>query len=161
MGDTPIRAENYLAKRVNEQLEWYGKKSRQNKARYQLLRLLQISLGIVVGAGGVYAESIPHGTVLLSICGALISLSAAWETVFDYQNNWVRYRRVKEELKREKLLYENSSGPYRNPSADNDPAEATFTLFVERVERLLGDEVEGWTNEASKPSTDPPKSAST
>lgn len=157
MGETPMASETYLKERVEQQLRWYSKKSQGNKSRYQWSRLLQISLGIVVGTGGVYAESIPYGTQLLSLCGALISLSAAWETVFDHQNNWIRYRRVKEELNREKLLYETSSGPYRKPEADNNPTEAAFTLFVERVERLLSDEVEAWSQDAGKPGAEPPK----
>ena len=142
MSTTPMGPQEYLQDRVEQQLPWYGKKSAGNKSRYQLLRLLQISLGILVSAGGVYAEGIPHGAWLLSGFGVLISLSAAWETVFDHQNNWVRYRRIKEELKREKILYASASGPYRRQAAQTDAAEAALTLFVERVEGLLGEEVD-------------------
>ncbi|MFM7753931.1 MAG: DUF4231 domain-containing protein [Cyanobium sp.] len=151
MSTTPMGPQEYLQERVEQQLAWYGKKSAGNKSRYQLLRLLQISLGILVSAGGVYAEAIPHGAWLISGFGVLISLSAAWETVFDHQNNWIRYRRIKEELKREKILYATASGPYRRQAAQTDADEAAFKLFVERVEGLLGEEVEQWSSSASKP----------
>ncbi len=147
---SPMGPQEYLQERVEQQLAWYGKKSAGNKSRYQILRLMQISLGILVSAGGVYAEGIPHGAWLLSGFGVLISLSAAWETVFDHQNNWIRYRRIKEELKREKILYVTASGPYRREAAQIDGAEASFTLFVERVEGLLSEEVEQWSTNASQ-----------
>ena len=150
MSITPMGPQEYLQERVEQQLAWYGKKSAGNKSRYQILRLLQISLGILVSAGGVYADAIPHGAWLLSGFGVLISLSAAWETVFDHQNNWVRYRRIKEELKREKILYATASGPYRREAAQIDGAEASFTLFVERVEGLLSEEVEQWSSSAGQ-----------
>jgi hypothetical protein len=146
----PMGPQEYLQERVDQQLAWYGTKSAGNKSRYQILRLMQISLGILVSAGGVYAEAIPHGAWLLSGFGVLISLSAAWETVFDHQNNWIRYRRIKEELKREKILYVTASGPYRKEATQIDAAEAAFTLFVARVEGLLGEEVEQWSSTASQ-----------
>lgn len=145
--------QEYLQERVEQQLSWYGKKSAGNKSRYQILRLMQISLGIFVSAGGLYADAIPHGTWLLSAFGVLISLSAAWETVFDHQNNWIRYRRIKEELKREKILYATASGPYRKEVAQVDAAEASFTLFVARVEGLLSQEVDQWSTSAAQSMT--------
>jgi Protein of unknown function (DUF4231) len=148
---TSTTPEAYLKERVTKQLDWYGKNARGNKTRYQVLRLLQISLGILVSAGGVYADTIPHGAFWLSGFGVVISLSAAWETVFDHQNNWIRYRRIKEDLNREKILYETCSGPYRKASADNNEDEASFTLFVSRVEGLLSEEVERWGNDAARP----------
>lgn len=151
MSIIPMNPQDYLQERVLHQLDWYGKKSAASKARYQFLRLMQISLGILVSAVGVYAESIPHGTWLLSGFGVLISLSAAWETVFDYQNNWIRYRRIQEDLKREKILYATASGPYRRESTEIDPAEASFILFVSRVEGLLSQEIDQWSGSAAMP----------
>ncbi|MCX5931721.1 MAG: DUF4231 domain-containing protein, partial [Cyanobacteria bacterium] len=103
--------EEYLNERVDEQIEWMSQKAKGNKGSYRTLRLLQISLGILVSAGGSYATSLDFGPQILSCLGALISLTAAWETVNDYQNNWIRYRRTKEDLERERLLYRTASGP--------------------------------------------------
>jgi hypothetical protein len=153
MSITPTTPEAYLQDRVKNQLDWYSAKSKGNKTRYQVLRLLQISLGILVSAGGVYADSVPHGALWLSAFGVAISLSAAWETVFDHQNNWIRYRRIKEDLNREKILYETCSGPYRRASADKDENEASFTLFVSRVEGLLSEEVGQWSDNAARAAT--------
>ena len=58
MSTTPMGPQEYLQERVEQQLAWYGKKSAGNKSRYQLLRLLQISLGIRV----VRVGSMPRGS---------------------------------------------------------------------------------------------------
>lgn len=134
----------YLSERVDGQIEWMSKRANGNKGSYKALRLLQISLGILVSAGGSSLASWDYGPQLLAGVGGLISLAAAWETVNDYQNNWIRYRRTKEDLERERLLYRTASGPYRRGSADCDEEEASFTLFVSRVEALLSQEVDQW-----------------
>jgi hypothetical protein len=144
-----LSPEEYLKERVDAQMDWMAQRARGYKSSYMRLRLLQISLGIIVSALGGYASGFEYGPQLLSGLGALISLAAAWETVNDYQNNWVRYRRIKEDLKREKLLYQTDSGPYRRTSAANDEAEASFTLFVSRVEGVLGEEVQQWSQAAA------------
>jgi hypothetical protein len=147
---TRLGPEEYLNERVDEQIEWMSKKAKGNKGSYRVLRLLQISLGIMVSAGGYYATSLDFGPQILTGLGALISLAAAWETVNDYQNNWIRYRRTKENLERERLLYRTASGPYRLSSAGGDEVEASFTLFVSRVEALLSQELDQWGTAAAQ-----------
>jgi hypothetical protein len=150
MAISRLGPEEYLNERVDEQIEWMSHKANNNKGSYRILRLLQISLGIVVSAVGSYATTWDYGPQLLTCIGALISLASAWETVNDYQNNWIRYRRTKEDLERERLLYRTASGPYRSSSSDGDEAEASFTLFVSRVEALLGQEVDQWNRSAAR-----------
>ncbi len=146
-----LSPEEYLKTRVQDQIEWLSGRARDNKSSYLRLRLLQISLGILVSAAGAYAGNLEYGPQGLTILGALISLAAAWETVNDYQHNWVRYRRIKEDLMRETMMFQTDSGPYRRSEA-SDEDEASFTLFVSRVEGLLGDEVKEWSQAAgSKP----------
>lgn len=153
MGISLLGPEEYLDERVDEQIKWMSQKAKSNKGSYQILRLLQISLGILVSAAGAYATSWDIGPPLLTCVGALISLASAWETVNDYQNNWIRYRHTKEDLERERLLYRTASGPYRRSTAEGDEEEASFTLFVSRVEALLGQEVDQWSTSAGRNTT--------
>lgn len=62
---------------------------------------------------------------------------------------------MKEALNREKLHYENHSGPYRRAASNASEGDKMFTLFVERVEGLLSDEVDEWSSDAGKDGTDP------
>jgi hypothetical protein len=151
MTTSRLSPEDYLNERVQTQLDWMANQARRNKRNYKAQRLLQITLGILVSAGGTYASSWQWMPLALTITGAFISLTTAWETVNDYQNNWVRYRRTKEELERERLLYRTASGPYLSSSAPTDEGDAAFTLFVSRVEALLSEEVDQWSTVSAKP----------
>lgn len=156
MAITRLDPEKYLNERVDDQIEWMAKKARGNKSNYRTLRLLQMSLGILVSAGGSYATSMEFGPQILTFVGALISLAGAWETVNDYQNNWIRYRRTKEELERERMLFTTLSGPYQSSSTETSEAAASFSLFVSRVEAILGQEVDQWSTSISRtPANDP------
>jgi hypothetical protein len=145
-----LEPEDYLRERVDEQIQWMADKAQYNKSNHRVLRLVQISLGVLVTATGPYTTVLHYGPQITTVLGAIISLSAAWEAVNDYQNNWIRYRRTLEDLERERLLYQTSSGPYRQAMAASSEEEAAFTLFVTRVESLLGQELDSWSTSAAK-----------
>lgn len=145
-----IEPEDYLRERVDEQIQWMADKSRYNKSSHRFLRLIQISLGVLVTAVGPYTTVFRYGSQVTTALGAIISLAAAWEAVNDYQNNWIRYRRTLEDLERERLYYQTSSGPYRHGMEASSEEEAAFALFVTRVEALLGQELDSWSTSAAK-----------
>lgn len=158
MSISPLDPEAYLKERVDDQIKWMSQKAKDNKSSYRTSRLLQMSLGILVSAGGSFATSVDFGPLILTLVGASISLAGAWETVNDYQNNWIRYRRTKEELERERMLYRTSSGPYQSSSAESEDAAASFQLFVSRVEAILSQEVDQWSTSVSRTTANAPNS---
>lgn len=147
-----LEPEDYLRERVDEQIQWMESKARQSKSSHRLLRLVQITLGILVTAAGPYTTVLDYGPQITTALGAIISLAAAWEAVNDYQNNWIRYRRTLEDLERERLLFQTASGPYRQNTAVSSEDEVAFSLFVTRVEALLGQELDSWSTSAVKSS---------
>ncbi len=150
MAVTRLEPEDYLRQRVDEQIQWMSDKARQSKSGHRVLRLIQITLGILVTAVGPYTNVLDYGPQITTALGAIIGLAAAWEAVNDYQNNWIRYRRTLEDLERERLLYQTASGPYRQSAVASSEAEASFALFVTRVEALLGQELDSWSTSVAK-----------
>lgn len=155
-----LAPEDYLNERVDDQIRWLSEKASSSKANYRAIRFLQTALGILITAGGAYANRIDLGPQIITTLGVVVSLAAAWESVNDYQNNWIRYRRALEELKREKLLYQTTSGPYRRDGSEMDVQEASFTLFVSRVEALLAQEEDAWVSNATRTTTSDVKGSS-
>ncbi|MEB3335089.1 MAG: DUF4231 domain-containing protein [Cyanobacteriota bacterium] len=152
--------EDYLNERVDDQIRWLSEKASSSKANYRATRFLQTALGIFITAGGAYANRMDLGPQIITTLGVLVSLAAAWESVNDYQNNWIRYRRALEDLKREKLLYQTTSGPYRLDGSEMNVQEKSFTLFVSRVEALLAQEEDAWSVAATRAATANSKGAS-
>ncbi|MEB3361794.1 MAG: DUF4231 domain-containing protein [Synechococcaceae cyanobacterium] len=147
-------AETYLSQRLEPQLAWLGKASRTNKAAYLRYRLFGIGLGAVITILSPYANKsyswngIPVVPLLLQICGAGVALSGAMLALNQHQENWLRYRNLKEALEREKWLY--STGSSEAYSGSNG-----FQQFVCTAEQMMGDERSLWLRQTSGPGNSP------
>jgi len=68
--------------------------------------------------------------------GVVVALTEDWRQIARYDETWAGYRQASERMKRERRLYVNGAGEYRDIA---DEAEA-FLRFVEVVETILADE---------------------
>jgi hypothetical protein len=127
------RASDYIAARLDDQIGWYGSRSRLNRWWYHSLKVISIvaagSIPILAVAGVQPIVSAVLGAGLLAIEGA--------QQLFQYQQNWVSFRATAEDLKREKALFLAKAGPYRS---SKDPV----ALLAERAESLISAETTGW-----------------
>lgn len=139
-------AESYLTERLNPQLEWLGRSSRSNKAAYRRYRLLGIALGSLItilspyaGKEGPLRDWLPP---LLQIAGAGVALAGSLLALDRHQENWLRYRLLKESLEREKWLYlTGSTDAYSGPEA--------FHQFVRVTEAIMAEERASWSRQVS------------
>ena len=126
--------EEYLKERYQDQIEWYSKKSSQNKQYYQWFQWAVI---IISASVPVLVASMPTWkwiTVALSI---ILAIATAALKTFKFQENWVNYRTIAETLKKEKHYYDAEAGEYAT-------VEDKRQLFVEIVEALLSRENTLW-----------------
>lgn len=69
--------------------------------------------------------------------GSLIAVIEGAQQLFKFQENWINYRSVCENLRREQYLYLARAGHYADaPDVD--------ILLAESVERILGQESTHW-----------------
>ena len=140
-----MESEEYLTKRVEDQINWYGKESTTNKRCHLWAR------GLVI----VFAALIPFIVSLCSLNGGLLNILVSLlgffvvvitgiSALLKFQENWTEYRTTSETLKHEKFLFQTKSSPY-----DNDTREA-FNLFVKRIEKLISKENSTWIQYISK-----------
>lgn len=147
-------ADTYFSQRLEPQLAWLGQSSRANKAAYLRYRLLGISLGALITILSPYAarnlswNGIAVVPLLLQICGAGVALSGALLALNQHQENWLRYRNLKEALEREKWLYNTGSiEAYDGPDG--------FHRFVCTAEALMGQERATWLRQSSGTQANP------
>ena len=131
--------EEYIRDRLDNQIDWYEKKSKSNQKWFRLFRVLEI----------LFAMSIPFlvseitddthflkGIVgFLAVCVAVI---AGVVTLYKFQENWIEYRTVAETLKHDKYLFMTKTPPYDKEDA--------FHKLVERVESEISKENSTWAN---------------
>jgi hypothetical protein len=122
--------------RIEEQIEWYDRKSAHAQRWFKGLKIAQIvtAAAIPVMAG----NSAPAW--LVGGAGALIVVLEGLQQLQQYQQNWASYRATCERLKHERFLFMAQAGPYgTNPNPE--------AMLAERVEGLVSQEHAAWVSQ--------------
>lgn len=150
--------ESYLSQRVDDQLGWLSQKSRGSKRLFMRLSIFEILLGTAITVFSPYSQKIPWGSFAIAVAGGGIAVSSSLLALTRSQENWVRYRSLAEQLKREKFLFATGTRPY------DAKGEDAFHEFVDRVESLMLEERGSWARtfrgEPSAPGDNPSAVAS-
>jgi hypothetical protein len=133
-----MNAEEYVNQRLDPQIKWYDKKSKQNKISYYVLRIVEIVCAISIPLiMGYVSDSTPSLKTVAALLGAIVGMISGFLGLFQAQENWISYRTTCETLRHEKYLYLTKSKPYDN--------KEHFALLVERVELIVSKENTGWS----------------
>lgn len=136
---SPLSAEEYLAQRVEGQLQWYENKSRRNKRAYQWLRVYEIlAAAMIPFLTGYLNDQASYVKFTVGTLGVSIAVISGILALYRLQENWLQYRTTCEALTREKYYFLTQAAPY-------DTADR-FPLFVQRVEAILSEENSKWAH---------------
>lgn len=141
--------EEYMADRVEDQIEWYDKKSQGAQRWFKGLRIIEIFAAAAIPIFAGFGGGAPASIWIIGILGALITILTSAMSLYQFQEKWIEYRTTCESLKHEKFIYLARAEPYN----EGDP----FELFVQRVESLISKENSSWSQytkscaDASKP----------
>ena len=129
--------------RLNDQLDWYDKKSGDNQRRYKQIKVAQL---VLAGSIPVFAlVDATWGRWITAILGASVVILEGFQQLGQYNNLWVSYRATAEQLKHEKYLFLARSGPYHGLEGQD-----AVRLLAERVEERVSTEHAKWVSERSK-----------
>lgn len=133
----------YIENRLDDQINWYDKKSAINKMWYQRIQIMLLIMAGLVTISGVF-DPTKYSWVhyVVPLIGALIVMLTGILGLKRYQENWTAYRTTSETLKHEKFLYLTKCEPYDSSNA--------FNLLVNRAEALMSKEHSNWTQIAKK-----------
>jgi hypothetical protein len=132
-----LSASDPIYARLDEQIQWYGSKSRLARRMFKRIKLVEIvSAAIIPFLAGV---SIPNGKLVIAGLGVLITILEGILHLNQYQELWGNYRSTCEALKHEKFVYLAKAGPY---AAASDP----YALLADRMESLISQEHAQWNS---------------
>src|SRR6266487_5058205 len=135
--------EEYIEQRLNDQIDWYDRKSGTNQRWFKRLRFAEIvAAAIIPFLSGFAGGSLPI-KVAIGALGVVVAVIASLLGLLQLQEHWIEYRATAESLRREKFLFLTQTEPY-----DKDNA---FHLLVQRVEALLSQENIDWAQSMMKP----------
>src|SRR6266700_2233539 len=135
--------EEYIKQRLNDQIDWYDRKSSTNQRWFKRLRFAEIVAAATIPfLSGFAGNSFPI-KIAIGALGVLVAVVASLLGLLQLQEHWIEYRATAESLRKEKFLFLTQTEPY-----DKDDA---FHLLVQRVEALLSKENTEWVQSMTKP----------
>ncbi len=137
-----MNEEEYLNDRLNDQIDWYDKKSQTSQKWFKKLRLLEIAAATIIPFLAGIGPNIPYYSIIIGGLGVIIAVSAGVSALYKYHENWIEYRTTSETLKHEKYLFQAKCSPYNNDDA--------FCKLVQRVEGLISKENTQWSRYVEK-----------
>ena len=123
--------------RLDNQIDWYDRKSQSAQKRYKLLKLVQVVAAALLPLLPVFG--IPHPEKVSAVLGLVILIIETVQQLNQDQQNWIAYRSTCETLKHEKYLFLSNAGPYMD-------AEKPLVLLADRIEGLISQEHAKWVS---------------
>jgi len=123
--------------RLEDQIDWYDRKSRSNQRYFKRIKVVEILSAAMIPF--ISALSLPRMMWVTGGLGVLITVLEGMLQLNQYQQNWISYRSTCESLKHEKYVYLGKASPY---AGSPDP----HALLAERVESLVSQEHAKWAS---------------
>jgi hypothetical protein len=121
--------------RLEDQIQWYDRKSRQAQRHFKLFKLIQL---LAAASIPVVATIGVNAAIPAALGGAIVVLEGFLQ-LNQYQQNWAAYRSTCEALKHEKFLFLGHAGPYAR-------ADDGLPLLADRIEGLISQEHAKWVS---------------
>jgi len=142
--DEGVSEPDPITARLEDQIDWYGRKSTANQNAFKRIKTIEIISAASIPFLGAFVKDYPPTVWLTGILGVLITVLEGMLHLHQYEQNWISFRATCESLKREKYLYLAKAQPY----AGADDARA---LLAERVESLVSQEHTVWMSTQLQP----------
>ena len=137
----------YLTQRVDDQIDWYDRKSLWNQRWFKRLRVVEIAAAALIPfLTAVPASALPEKwdmKYFIGALGVLITVVAGILALFQFQERWTEYRATCESLKKERFLFLTRADPYNVGDG--------FSMFVQKAETLISKENTNWAQSFVKP----------
>ena len=139
-------SDQYISQRLEDQINWYDKKSQSAQKNYKRIRLVEfICAATIPFLAGMMADDSSYLKVIVGALGVVVAVITAVQGLYQWNEDWIQYRTTCESLKKEKFLFLTKSEPYDSDEKDN------LNLLVQRVETLVSKENTNWAQYMMKP----------
>ena len=129
----------YIEKRVDDQIEWYDKKSLEAQKRYKWLQTIEIIIASFIPLLSGYAGH-KYIAFIIGLFGSIIAIIESISKLNKYHENWIQYRMTCEMPRYQKHLFLTDSAPY------NTEDETIENIFVRNIENIISSENNQWKN---------------
>lgn len=132
-----LEKDEYLKSRLEDQIDWYDKKSSHHQKWYKVLKITEVTMGALIPV--ITTVQLPWFATISAIFASCILICESLISIYKHRDNWIDYRRTSELLKHEKFMFLTMTGVYKNE-------KDSFALLVERCETIISSENINWAN---------------
>jgi hypothetical protein len=132
--------EQYIELRLQNQINWYDKKSAKQKRWFYMLKMVTVSATALIPFFSIGVKAQVVSVWITAALGVIATLSEGGLSLGKFHEKWIQYRSTSEQLKHELNAYITASGVYSAGSAPDN-----FDQLVTRVENLISNENTNWT----------------
>ncbi|AFM05604.1 hypothetical protein Fleli_3274 [Bernardetia litoralis DSM 6794] len=143
--NTPLMSDvEYIAERLDAQMNWYDRKSSENKTKYKLIKRTELIIAALIpvlitsGAFKVVQEN-DLGVLLqiiAALAGVVLVIMNSLLELDEHYKLWKEYRVTCEMMRHERYMYMTCSEPY-------DESDA-YPRLVEKIEAISNSETQRW-----------------
>lgn len=137
-GGYHLNISEYIEKRVDDQINWYDKKSKTSQNIYKFFQTVEIILAALIPLLSGYVDDSCLIPITIGVFGAIIAIIESITKLFKWHENWIEYRSTCELLRYQKHLYLTQSAPY------NTAPESVENMFVRNIENIISAENNKW-----------------
>lgn len=127
--------DKYIRLRLNDQIDWYDKKSAIMKNHYIFWK----SVTFISGSFTPFLIAMGMCKWITGLLGVTVVISESVLSLCKYHDLWVEYRKNTEMLQKELVMFQTETGVYRDSAYP-------FADLVERSETLISNENINWAN---------------
>ena len=142
-----MKLEKYIQERLQDQIDWYDRKSLEDQRTFKRFRKAEIIAAALIPFTSGITASIDNflipGSIVTGLLGVAVTIFASTLALGRHQEHWIEYRTTCESLKKEKFMFQAAVEPYDGNDA--------FSCLVQRVETLISKENTNWTQYMMKP----------
>lgn len=146
-----MNIDEYIISRVDDQIEWYDKKSVICQKKYKTTQTIEIVLAALIPLLSSYTTDCVAIAFIIGALGSAIAVIESLTKLYKWHENWIEYRSTCELLRFQKNLFLTKSAPY------NTEPESIENIFVCNIENIISSENNKWkiinTNNANKNTT--------
>jgi hypothetical protein len=124
--------------RLENQIEWYDRKSGSNQRAYKRIKIVEIIAAAVIPFASAFNNDFHYAGYITGALGVIITILEGLLHLNQYQENWAAYRSTCEALKHEKYCFLAKAADYATAA---DPR----ALLAERIESLVSQEHAKWS----------------
>lgn len=141
-----ITRDNYIEDRLLDQIAWYDKKSSEMKKKYQRYNGTVFFINSIVPVLLIFLDKSYLFKIVIAVLIAAANFYNGLICANKYQELWINYRFMSEQLTKEKILFETKVGKYKIPSdfTDDDLAELENS-FIYTCESIMESEHNDWS----------------